>query len=124
MDDLFCKSEWHDLLSNTVCSNMSTTKPEVQLALSDLCCMQILSSISKKSMTVNDISAKVGFCKSRVYRKIRMLKNANLVRVSGDISHDGCKRFRYLSKMNPSVYLEKGGHQDKTFPSEVKSHGT
>jgi len=79
-------------------------------------------------MTVNEISDKVGFCKSRVYRKIHLLKKANLVRVSGDISkEDGCKRFRYLSKMNTpahSVRLEKIGRKSESFSREVKFHGT
>ena len=60
--------------------------------------MQILSSISIKAMTVSEISTEVGFSISKVYRKIHLLKKANLVRVSGDISKDGCKRFRYLRK--------------------------
>ena len=81
--------------------------------------MQILSSISKKAMTVSEISVEVGFSISKVYRKIHLLKKANLVRVSGDISKDGCKRFRYLSRINHSVHSEKNGCLGKTFPNEV-----
>ncbi|QMU53463.1 MAG: ArsR family transcriptional regulator [Nitrosopumilus sp.] len=86
------------MLSNTPHSNTSEIRAKVRLALSDLCCMWILSSISKKAMTVSEISAEVGFSTSKVYRKVHLLKKANLVKVSGDISKDGCKRFRYLRK--------------------------
>ena len=115
------------MLSDVTCSNTSEIKTEVQLALSDFCCIQILSSISKKAMSINEISGKVGFCKSKVYRKIHLLKKANLVRVSGDISkEDGRKRFRYISKIDilaHSVHSEKAVSQSESLPKEVKSHG-
>ena len=99
----------------------------MQLALSDLCCIQILSSITKKAKTVSEINDDLGFSISKVYRKIHLLKKANLVRISGDISKDGCKRFRYLSRTNHSmcsIHLEKEDQSGKTIPNEVKSDGT
>ncbi len=86
------------MLSSVSDPNTFGSRAEAQLALSDSCCIQILSCIAKKAKTVGEISADLGFSISKVYRKIHLLKKANLVRISGDISQDGCKRFRYLSR--------------------------
>ena len=115
------------MLSSIKYSDTFEIKKEVQRALSDSCCRQILSSITKKAKTVSEISADLGFSKSRIYRKIHILEKTNLVRVSGDISKDGCKCFRYLSRMHHFIHpthLEKEDYSAKTISNEVKFNGT
>ena len=115
------------MLSSVASTNIFGLRAEVQLALSDSCCMQILSSVTKKAKTVSEISDDLGFSISKVHRKIHLLKKANLVRISGDISNDGCKRFRYLSRMNHSlrsILSEQEEQPGKTISNEVKFNGT
>ncbi len=69
------------------------------LAWSDSYCRQILTSIADSPKTVREINDELGFSKNRIYRKLHLLKKIHRIRISGKISKNGSKNFRYQSKM-------------------------
>lgn len=62
--------------------------------------MQILRATTDSPKSVWEISTKSGIPLTQVYRWVRRLHNAGLVRVSGDTNSSGKKFFMYQSKIN------------------------
>jgi predicted transcriptional regulator len=85
-------------------------KESVLLALSDSFCRKVLSCVSKKAKAVDEISKELGLSKSTIYRKLHWLEKVKLVRVSGTISDDGCKKFQYQSRIESiqSIHFDEG----------------
>lgn len=98
------------MLVNPRCINSSEKNESILLALSDPCCRKVLSSVSKKAKTVDGISKELGLSKSTIYRKLHWLEKIRLLRVSGTISDDGCKRFHYQSRIDSilTIYFDEG----------------
>jgi predicted transcriptional regulator len=73
-------------------------------------CRKIIISIIEHPKTVQEIYQEVQCSKTRVYRKIRFLKQSKLVKSSGVISKDGRKIFKYQSRItrNQSIILGDG----------------
>ncbi len=67
--------------------------------VSDKYCRKILECTMYKPKTVVEISTECTIPISTVYRRIQMLHDAKMVRVSGSISEDGKKFFMYKSKI-------------------------
>jgi len=86
------------------------SKENLLIALSDSCCRKIIISIINQSKTVHEIHQELHCSKTRVYRKIRFLKQSKLVKSSGIISKNGRKIFKYQSKIarNNSIIFDDG----------------
>ncbi|MGI9566656.1 MAG: ArsR/SmtB family transcription factor [Nitrosopumilus sp.] len=98
------------MLINPRCIDSSEKNESILLALSDPCCRKVLSSVSEKAKTVDGISKELGLSKSTIYRKLHWLEKTKLVRVSGTISDDGCKRFHYQNRIDSilTIYFDEG----------------
>ncbi|WP_316506348.1 winged helix-turn-helix domain-containing protein [Nitrosopumilus sp.] len=98
------------MLVNPRCIDSSEKNESILLVLSDPYCRKILSSVSKKAKTIDEISNELGLSKSTIYRKVHWLEKTKLVQVSGTISDDGCKRFYYQSRIDSilTIYFDEG----------------
>ena len=67
--------------------------------LSDKYCRIIIESIMDKSKSAIEIVSETKIPVSTVYRRIQMLSDNKLLRISGNISEDGKKSFLYKSKV-------------------------
>ena len=98
------------MLVNPRYIDSSEKNESILLALSDPCSRRVLSSVSEKAKTVDEISKDLGLSKSTIYRKLHWLEKTKLLRVSGTISDDGCKRFHYQSRLDSilTIYFDEG----------------
>jgi predicted methyltransferase len=67
--------------------------------LSDKYCRTIIESIMDKPKSAIEIVSETKIPVSTVYRRIQMLSDNKLLRISGNISEDGKKSFLYKSKV-------------------------
>jgi predicted transcriptional regulator len=67
--------------------------------LSDKYCRIIIESIMDKPKSAIEIVSETKIPVSTVYRRIQMLSDNKLLRISGNISEDGKKSFLYKSKV-------------------------
>jgi len=71
--------------------------------IADKNCRIILDSIKNKKKSVTKIAKDTDICISTVYRKIQVLEDSKLLRISGYFS-EGKKSFFYKSKIK-SIYV-------------------
>ncbi len=77
----------------------SERKDSLLEILSDRYCRSIIESIMYKPKSAIEIVSETKIPVSTVYRRIQMLSDNNLLRISGNISEDGKKYFLYKSKV-------------------------
>ena len=76
----------------------SEKKESLLEILSDKYCRIIIESIMDKPKSAIEIVSETKIPVSTVYRRIQMLSDNKLLRISGNISEDGKKSFLYKSK--------------------------
>jgi len=74
-------------------------KNKILAMVSDEYCRKILSVIMKEYKSANKISKETKIPISTVYRRIQVLHDGKLIKISGTISDDGKKTFTYKSKI-------------------------
>lgn len=77
----------------------SERKDSLLEILSDKYCRTIIESILDKPKSAIEIVSETKIPVSTVYRRIQMLSDNKLLRISGNISEDGKKSFLYKSKV-------------------------
>jgi DNA-binding transcriptional ArsR family regulator len=77
----------------------SEKKESILEILSDKYCRIIIESIMDKPKSAIEIVSETKIPVSTVYRRIQMLSDNKLLRISGNISEDGKKSFLYKSKV-------------------------
>ncbi len=77
----------------------SEKKESLLEILSDKYCRIIIESIMDKPKSAIEIVSETKIPVSTVYRRIQMLSDNKLLRISGNISEDGKKSFLYKSKV-------------------------
>ncbi len=77
----------------------SDKKESLLEILSDKYCRIIIESIMDKPKSAIEIVSETKIPVSTVYRRIQMLSDNKLLRISGNISEDGKKSFLYKSKV-------------------------
>ena len=77
----------------------SERKDSLLEILSDRYCRSIIESIMDKPKSTIEIVSETKIPVSTVYRRIQMLSDNKLLRISGNISEDGKKYFLYKSKV-------------------------
>ena len=77
----------------------SEKKESLLEILSDKYCRIIIESIMDKPKSAIEIVSETKIPVSTVYRRIQILSDNKLLRISGNISEDGKKSFLYKSKV-------------------------
>jgi DNA-binding transcriptional ArsR family regulator len=77
----------------------SERKDKLLEILSDKYCRTIIESIMDKPKSAIEIVSETKIPVSTVYRRIQILSDNKLLRISGNISEDGKKSFLYKSKV-------------------------
>lgn len=67
--------------------------------IADKNCRIILDNIKNKKKSVMEIAKDTGICISTIYRKIQVLEDNKLLRISGSFSEDGQKSFFYKNRI-------------------------
>ena len=77
--------------------------------IADKNCRIILDSVTSKIKSVNEIAKDTDICASTVYRKIQVLSDNKLLRISGSFSENGKKSFLYKSRVKSIfVFFDEG----------------
>ncbi len=74
-------------------------KNKILEMVSDKYCRKILSITMKEHKSVNKISEETKIPISTIYRRVQMLHDEKLMRISGMIDENGKKTFLYKSKI-------------------------
>ncbi len=74
-------------------------KSKILEMISDEYCRKILSIAKKEPKSVNEISEETKIPISTIYRRVQMLHEGKLMRISGTINENGKKTFLYKSKI-------------------------
>ncbi len=82
---------------------------------------KIITCIKNEPKTVLQISIETGLSSSMTYRRLRELKEKNLLFLSGEICTDNKKRFRHKSKIRKVVTSFDGNVTDIQIYSNLKS---
>ncbi len=83
-------------------------KSKILGMISDEYCRKILSITMKEHKSVSEISEETKIPISTIYRRVQMLHDGKLMRISGVINEDGKKTFLYKSKIKAISTLFNG----------------
>ena len=82
---------------------------------------KIITCIKDESKTTLQVSIETGLSSSMTYRRLRQLKDKNLLILSGEISTDKKKRFRHKSKIRKVVTSFDGNDTDIKIYSNLEN---
>ncbi len=96
-------------------------KSKILAMISDEYCRKILSITMNEHKSVTEISKETKIPISTIYRRVQMLNDGKLMRISGIISEDGKKTFLYKSKIKSvSTFFNGDNIEIEIVPNNIE----